>query len=56
MDEANFFFTLSEFQQLVKEYGVEEVMDNLDDETYMALFDFVMPPIEDDDGGEQSDD
>lgn len=36
-EEASFYFTLMDFQALVKRYGVEFIMNRLDENTFVAL-------------------
>jgi len=43
-EEAHFFFTLRAFEDLISEYGMEHIMEEVSDETYMDMFDFFMPP------------
>lgn len=36
-EEASFYFSLMDFKQLIKRYGVEFVMNRMDIETYQEL-------------------
>lgn len=42
-EEANFFHTLASFEDLVREYGIEEVLVHINPEIYQELFDFFVP-------------
>ena len=45
-EEGHFFFTLVQFEDLVREYGMAQIMDSVEDDIYMEMFDYFMPPDE----------
>ena len=48
-EEAHYFHTLISFEELVREYGMEQIMETVEDDVYIQMFDFFMPP----DNGEE---
>ena len=41
-EEALFYFTLREFEQLVKEHGVDFIMNRVDEEIFIQLCDWFL--------------
>ena len=45
-EEGHFFHTISAFEDLVEKYGFDQIIENLSDETYIQMFDFFLPTLD----------
>lgn len=41
-EEASFYFSLMDFKQLIERYGVDFVMNRLDEETFDKIMDWIV--------------
>lgn len=45
-EEAHFYHSLISFEEIVREHGMEKIMETIDDDVYIQMFDFFMPPAD----------
>lgn len=45
-EESYFYHTITAFENLVKEYGFDEIIANISDDLYMEMFDFFVPAVD----------
>ncbi len=41
-EEASFYFSLMDFESLIKRYGIDFVMNRLDEETFDKIMDWIV--------------
>ena len=48
-EEGHFYHTISAFEDLIEEYGFDQIMGNVSDEAYIEMFDFFVPVVDGED-------